>query len=127
MAYYFTNPHFARRWAAQNAAEAVRPLPVSIREENEDFILTAFVPGLKAEDLNIKIVEETLSIEGTFGNQEGDYLVSELPAGAFSRTLHMPAELDAEKAEASISNGILTLRIPRSEAARPKIIQVAVK
>lgn len=130
MSYYVsTNPFYlTRRWAnhAQPQNNA-RPLPVDVRDDGEAFILTAFVPGLKAEDLNIQIIDDALSIEGKFGNQEGEYLLSELPAGDFRRTLRLPSPLDADKAVATIENGLLTLRVPRSEAARPKNIPVASK
>jgi len=118
----------ARRWAARNQAEASsHPLPVDIRDDGQAYTLTAFVPGLKAEDLNVRIIEDTLTIEGKFGNQEGEYLLSELPAGDFRRSLRLPTLLDADKAEASIENGILNLRIPRAEVALPKSIPVISK
>ena len=128
--YVSTHPNYlARRWAAAQAQnqEATRPLPVDIRDDGEAYILTAYVPGLKAEDLNIQVIEDRLTIEGTFGNQEGEYLLSELPAGNFRRTLRLPTLLDSEKAEASLENGILNLRVPRIEAARPRNIPVASK
>lgn len=127
--YVSTNPYnIARRWAARTQPqENSQPLPVDIRDDGEAYILTAYVPGLKAEDLNIQVVEDTLSIEGKFGNQEGEYLLSELPAGNFRRTLRLPTVLDADKTEASIESGILTLRVPRSEAARPRNIAVSSK
>jgi HSP20 family protein len=53
--------------------------------------------------------------------------MSELPAGAFRRTLRLPTELDAEKAVASIENGVLTLRVPKAESAKPKSIKVISK
>ena len=82
---------------------------------------------MKAEDLNIQVIEDILTIEGTFGNQEGEYLLSELPAGKFRRSLRLPTLLDSDKAEASIENGILSLRVPRIEAALPKSIPVSSK
>jgi len=127
--YVSTNPYFLARRLASHAQtqEAVHSLPVDIRDDGEAFTLTAFVPGLKAEDLTIQIIDDALSIEGKFGNQDGEYLLSELPAGTFRRTLRLPTALDADKTAASIENGILTLRVPRSEAARPKNIPVASK
>ena len=127
--YISTTPYqFARRWAARTQNEvANRPLPVDIRDEGEEYVLNAFVPGLKAEDLNIQIVDDALSIEGEFGQHEGEYLMSELPAGAFRRTLRLPTELDADKTVASIENGVLTLRVPKAESARPKSIKVVSK
>jgi len=127
--YVSTNPYFLTRRLANHAQaqDAVHSLAVDIRDDGEAFTLTAFVPGLKAEDLNIQIIDDALSIEGKFGNQDGEYLLSELPAGTFRRTLRLPTALDADKTNASIENGILTLRVPRSEAARPKNIPVASK
>jgi HSP20 family protein len=127
--YVSTNPYFLTRRLANRvqAQDVVHSLPVDIRDDGEAFTLTAFVPGLKAEDLNIQIIDDALSIEGKFGNQDGEYLLSELPGGTFRRTLRLPTALDADKTEASIENGILTLRVPRSEAARPKNIPVASK
>ena len=127
--YVSTNPYFLTRRLANHAQtqDAVHSLPVDIRDDGEAFTLTAFVPGLKAEDLNIQIIDDALSIEGKFGNQDGEYLLSELPAGTFRRILRLPTALDADKTAASIENGILTLRVPRSEAARPKNIPVASK
>jgi HSP20 family protein len=118
----------ARRWDARPAeVDAPRALPVDVREQDEAYLLTTFVPGLKAEDINIQIIEDTLTIEGEYGQHEGQALMSELPSGAFRRALRLPAQLDAEKAEAKIENGILTLRIPKAESARPRVIKVASK
>ena len=127
--YISTTPYqLARRWAARAQNEvANRSLPVDIRDEGEEYILNAYVPGLKAEELNIQIVEDALSIEGEFGQHEGEYLMSELPAGAFRRTLRLPTELDADKAVASIENGVLTLRVPKAEAVKPRTIKVQTK
>ena len=127
--YVSTNPYFLTRRLANRvqAQDVVHSLPVDIRDDGEAFTLTAFVPGLKAEDLNIQIIDDALSIEGKFGNQDGEYLLSELPAGTFRRILRLPTAIDADKTNASIENGILTLRVPRSEAARPKNIPVASK
>ena len=127
--YISTSPyHLARRWAARPAEmDAPRALPVDVREQDETYVLTAYVPGLKAEDLNIQIIEDTLTIEGAYSQHEGQALMSELPAGSFRRALRLPAQLDAEQAEANIENGVLTLRLPKAESARPRLIKVASK
>jgi len=128
MSIYVSAPyHMARRWALSQNEVSGRPLPVDVRDEGEGYVLTAYVPGLKAEDLNIQIVEDALSIEGKYVEREGEALLSELPTGAFRRTLRLPGELDAEKAEANIENGVLTLRLPKAESVRPKSIKVVSK
>lgn len=126
MTFYISTPtrHFARRWASLPAEP---PLPIDVRDEGESFLLTAYVPGLKAEDLNIQVLDDTIAIEGTYSQHEGEALMSELPAGAFRRALRLPAALNSENAEARIENGVLTLRLPKAESARPKLIKVASK
>ncbi len=126
--YLSTYPRqLTRRWETRSNDQQteIRALPVDVRDEDEAFVLTAFVPGLTAEQLNIQILDDTLSIEGEYKHEETDSVLSELPAGAFRRTLRLATELDAEKAEAKIDNGVLTLRLPKAESARPKVIKVA--
>ena len=103
-----------------------RALGVNIREEDEAYILSALVPGLKAEDLNIQVLEDVVSIEGEYKADEAEYLLSELPSGAFRRSLRLPAPIQADKIEAKISEGVLTLSLPKAESARPKKIKVSV-
>jgi HSP20 family protein len=110
-----------RRWEQQE-----RALGVNVREEDDAYVLTALVPGLKGEDLNIQVLENVVSIEGEYKAEEAEYLLSELPQGAFRRTLRMPTEIDAEHVEAKIADGVLTLTLPKAESARPKKIQIAV-
>jgi HSP20 family protein len=102
-------------------------LAVNIREEEDAYILFALVPGLKADDLNIQILEDVVTIEGTYALDESEYLLRELPHGEFHRSLRLSVQLDADQAEAKIKDGLLTLRIPKAESARPKTIKVAVK
>lgn len=124
--YLSTTPYqTVRRWAVNNSYQEARSLPVDIRDEDEAFVLTAFVPGLTADELNIQILDDTVSIEGEYKHQADEYLLNELPEGNFRRTLRLATELDAEKAEAKIDNGVLTLRLPKAESARPKVIKVA--
>jgi HSP20 family protein len=113
----------ARRFVEQPRQ---RSLGVNIREEDEAYILSALVPGLKAEDLNIQILEDVVSIEGEYKAQEAEFLLNELPSGSFRRTLRLPNEVDSEKVEAKIADGVLTLTLPKAESARPKKIKIAV-
>ena len=131
MTYFIApNPYrMARRWAQMAGYEPSRDLSLSVdvREEEDAYILNALVPGLKAEDLNIQILDDVVTIAGEFKDDESGYLMRELPYGSFSRTLRLPASLDASKAEAKITDGVLTLRVDKAESARPKTIKVAVK
>jgi HSP20 family protein len=118
----------ARRMAALNGGSSRENyLNVNVRDEDDTFVLRALVPGLKAENLNIQVLEDVVRIEGEYQTNEEEYLLNELPSGSFQRVLRMPAEIDADKVEAKISDGILTLRLPKAESARPKKIKIAVK
>ena len=105
-------------------------LAVDIQATDEAYLLTAFVPGLSAEEMDIEILNNTVTIRGEFkstGKEEAKYLLCELPAGPFSRTITLPTSLDPARTEASMKNGILTLSIPKAEAHRPKSIKVVSK
>jgi HSP20 family protein len=131
MTYYISTypTRMARRMMARPEAgqSAGYALPVNILEEQDAYILSALVPGLKADDLNIQILEDVVTLEGTYTADESEYLLRELPHGEFQRSLRLPIQLDADKAEAKIKDGLLTLRIPKAESARPKSIKIAVK
>jgi HSP20 family protein len=117
-----------RRMAALNGgSNREHFLNVNVRDEEDSFVLSALVPGLKADDLNIQVLEDVVRIEGEYKANEEEYLLRELPSGAFQRVLRMPAEIDAHKVEARINDGVLTLRLPKAESARPKKIKIAVK
>ena len=118
----------SRRMAAMNGGSSrEHSLNVNIRDEEDTFVLSALVPGLKADDLNIQVLEDVVRIEGEFQASEENYLLRELPNGSFRRALRLPTEIDANKVEAKITDGVLTLRLPKAESARPKKIKIAVK
>ncbi|MGB8213244.1 MAG: Hsp20/alpha crystallin family protein [Anaerolineales bacterium] len=133
MTYFIApNPYrMARRWAhmaGYDESSRDFSLSVDVHEEEAAYILNALVPGLKADDLNIQVLDNVVTITGEFkAADESEYLVRELPHGSFRRTLRLPAALDSGKAEASITDGVLTLRLAKAESARPKTIKVAVK
>ncbi len=129
---YFIAPtpyQIAQRWARMAGYEPSRDLnlAVDVREEEDAYILNALVPGLKADDLNVQVLEDVVTIAGEFKDEESEYLMRELPYGSFTRTLRLPVTLDAGKTEAKITDGVLTLRLAKAESARPKTIKVAVK
>jgi HSP20 family protein len=127
--YAYPFPHrIARRWmtTAENG-HSDRYLAVNIQDENEAYLLTALVPGLNAEDVNIQVLEDVVSIEGKYPEDENEYLVKELSSGPFRRELRLPAALEANKIEATIVDGVLTVRLPKAESAKPKTIKIAAK
>ena len=104
--------------------------PVDVLAENDSFILSALLPGMKAEDLDIQVTDETVTIQGQIGKDEKEdasYLLNERLYGHFSRSLRLPTALDSGKTEASMKDGVLTLRIPKAKEAVPHTIKVTAK
>ncbi len=105
-----------------------RPMPaLNIWEDGENLYAEAEVPGLRMEDLEILVMGNELTLKGRTqaGNGEGRvYHRQERLAGEFSRTLTLPVEIDADKVEATLRDGILTIRLPKAAAAKARKITV---
>jgi HSP20 family protein len=124
-AYAFPN-RVASRWlASAGRGLGHRQLRLNVQDEGEAYTVTAPVPGLKAEDLKIHVLEDVLQIEGDTPGDDGEHLLREIPGGPFRRELRLPAPLEADKVQANIADGMLTLRLPKAESSRPKTIKVA--
>ncbi|MEJ2010599.1 MAG: Hsp20/alpha crystallin family protein [Anaerolineales bacterium] len=126
---YYVMPRRSGRWVRYNPVgfNGGRRLPLDVHARDDEFVISAPVPGLKAEDLKIQILEDVVTLRADIEDQESESeatLLREIPRGGFERSLRLPAPLDAQHAEARIENGLLTLRIPKAEEARPKTIQV---
>ena len=122
--YLQTYPYrrMARRWAENHD----QTLGINIEEdaEGDAYILSALVPGLKSDELNIQVLDDVVHIQGEYKADESKYLVRELPNGSFTRTLRLPVAIDTEHVDANITDGVLTLRLPKAESARPKQIKI---
>ena len=125
---FYLHPHPYRRTVRRWSGNDQRALGVNIREEEDAYLLSSLVPGLKAEDLNIQVLDDVVRIEGEYqAADEQEYLVRELPSGSFTRTLRLPVAIQADSVEAKIADGVLTLKLPKAKSARAKRIQVTVK
>ena len=111
------------------AGERTWRLPLDAYVTPEEIVVTANVPGVKPEDVEITIEGDTLTIRGAWTRplENVDYVMQERPYGKFQRTLNINIPVDANRAEARYDNGLLTLVIPKAEAAKPKVIQVGTK
>lgn len=103
--------------------------PVNLYETPDAFILTAELAGVDPEDIHVSIEESTVTIQGErkidYENQEGASLHRrERPSGSFRRAFALRGQVDSDKVEAVQKNGVLMLRIPKSEEAKPRQIAV---
>lgn len=100
---------------------------LNIAEDKEAYRIRAELPGLKSDDLDIEVVDRNLTISGQRRiacEESACYHRREREAGRFSRVVELPGEIDTGRVTANLVNGILTITAPKSEAAKPKRIQI---
>jgi HSP20 family protein len=101
---------------------------VNVTEDKDNYFVRAELPGLKAEELNIAITANNLTISGERKiPSEGDnvrYHRREREAGSFNRVIALPRDVEGDNVEAGLVDGILTVTVPKAEVARPKQITV---
>ncbi len=106
-------------------------VPVDLWETPEAYHLRADLPGLTADDIDINVTADTVSISGeTKGQQDvtsEGWLRQERRYGKFQRSFTLPTQLDSSKVEATFENGVLHLVLPKAEAVRPKQIKITAK
>jgi HSP20 family protein len=111
--------------AAWIAAESMPK--TNLNDLGDHFEVVAEVPGFKKENLNIKIQGNYLEIGGTHQSDTPEnYAVHRVERGttSFNRSFTLPSDVNSEKVEASLKNGLLVLTLPKAEAAKPKQITV---
>jgi len=121
------HPFFKGQWPF---ADSNIFFPVDVKAEDDGFVITASLPGLKPEDINIQIINKNVSLQGEYKKEfeeSAKYILQERPGGKFHRTITLSDTLDAAKADAYMENGVLFLRIPKAEESKPKSIKVTVK
>jgi HSP20 family protein len=103
---------------------------IIISATDEKLLVRAEVPGMKLEDLNISVSDDTLTLEGLRSTGEqlegGWYHRRERESGGFSRAVRLAAEVEGDKAEATYVAGVLTISLPLKKAAKPRQIPVKV-
>lgn len=104
-------------------------LPIDAYSTENELVIIASVPGVNPEEVEITIEGDTLMIKGEVPAPLGNVntIMQERGHGRFSRTLTLNVPVQADKAEAEFVNGILTLRVPKAEAVRPRTIKVTSK
>ena len=110
-------------------APALLP-PVDIFEDGSGITLVADLPGVSREDLSIGVDGRNLTIEAPLRLGEADSLVSvyaEVRANQFRRSFELSSDLDTARIDAGLRDGVLTLRIPKLEQAKPRRVEVRVE
>ena len=101
---------------------------VDMYQTKDEIIVKAALPGLKPDDIDISVTGDILTIKGELKDEEkieeGNYLRKERYFGQFVRELSLPTLVNSEKAKAEFEHGVLTLRLPKAEAVKPKSITI---
>lgn len=139
MSIYWINP-YARRMARRHWMERMAEdwlegqgqvfFPADVLVSENGYTITALLPGVQADDLNIQVVDNRVTIQGNLKNdrqENEEYLLAERPSGRFYKTIDLPEAVDSNQAEASLKDGVLTLFVPKAEHARPKTIKVTAR
>ena len=117
------------RWGNRDGAPDIETFPaVNVYEESEGFVVEAELPGLDLKDVEIYVAgRNQLTIKGERKAIAPDKSVQhrqERGIGEFVRSLTLPSQVDENKVDARLDNGILTIRLPKHEAAKPRKISV---
>ena len=106
-------------------------LAIDMYQTDEDLVVKATLPGMKAEDVQISITGDMLTIKGEYKEKsetkEKAYHLREQRYGSFERTLGLPTEVVSDKAKAEFEDGILTITLPKAEEVKPRTITVKAK
>ncbi len=104
---------------------------IDLYQTNDNVVVKAALPGLKAEDVQISISGDVLTLKGEFRQdneiKEASYTLKEQRYGSFERSVLLPSEVQSDKAKAAFENGVLTISLPKAEQVRPKTIAIKAK
>ncbi len=97
---------------------------IDILTEGDEVVIKAELPGMKKEDIDVSLTEDTITISGEKKKEEKvekkDYYLLERSYGSFKRSFTLPTEVQTEKASAKFKDGVLEIRIPKTEEAKKK-------
>lgn len=103
-------------------------LTIDVYQTDNDIVIKSTIAGVKPEDIDVTINNDMVTIHGERRNEEEvseeNFYYQECYWGGFSRSVILPVDVIAEKAEASMKNGILTVRLPKADSNKTKRIQV---
>ena len=130
----FGDDQFRTQWSRNgtgNANTAVQPMPLDVYATEQQAVILAAVPGMRPEDLDLAIHENTISLSGKVESttnadetKGATWYAHELWSGEVRRSVTLPFPVDADRAEAVFENGILRVVLPKAESAKPRKISI---
>lgn len=115
-------------WASATNNDAEGQLTIDVYQTDNEIVIKSTIAGVKPEDLEVSITNDMVTVKGDRKNEEvvekDNYYYQECYWGSFSRSVVLPVDVLAEKADATLKNGILTIRLPKADITKTKKIQV---
>jgi HSP20 family protein len=122
-------PWWPSLWSRGGLREIITPA-LDVYEEKDDIIVKAELPGMTKDDIEVDISASHLTLKGEKKKEEkieaGDYFACERSYGAFHRSVELPRDVQADKVKASFKNGVLEIRLPKTEEAKSREIKVKI-
>jgi HSP20 family protein len=124
-------PSRGSRSSSAGNGTMVRPLPLDVYATQDEAVIIAAVPGMSPQELEVTIDQNVVTLSGTVPtaaeSEQGKgatWYLHELWHGQFRRSVTLPFEVDAGKADASFENGIVRIMLPKAERAKPHKIAI---
>ncbi|HEU4387659.1 MAG TPA: Hsp20/alpha crystallin family protein [Blastocatellia bacterium] len=118
------------RWWPAETGTMMRMPAVDVYEEKDDIVIKAEIPGLSKEDISVQVIGSTLMIKGEKKREEEvkeeDYYRCERSFGSFTRAVALPSDVKADQVKGSFKNGVLEVRLPKTEESKKKAITVKI-
>lgn len=104
---------------------------IDLFQTAEEVVVKASLPGLKAEDVQISVTADMLTLRGEFKQEQEKkdttYHIMERRSGSFERTVVLPTDVQTDKSKADFEDGVLTITLPKAEMVKPKTITIKAK
>jgi HSP20 family protein len=114
-------------WRTVAGGEQINPA-IDVHETPDDIVVSAVIPGVKPDDVEITMTGQSLTLRGELKADEevsrDQYLYRERRYGSFSRSIQLPVRVKGDDAEATFTDGVLKLRIPKAEEVKPRQIRI---
>jgi HSP20 family protein len=127
--FFSRRPWWPERWFKTERMELTAPA-VDLYEEKDDIVVKAELPGIEKNNIEVNLTDHTLTIKGEKKKEEEikekNYYRAERSYGSFVRTLELPRDVHTDKVKATFKNGILEVRLPKTEEAKAKEVKVKV-
>lgn len=122
---------FGRNWPLDNLfqVEGLRTPSLDVVDRETEVLVRAEIPGIDKKDINVSLTDNVLTIKGQTSKEEkvekGDYYRNEISSASFARSITVPANVDVGKTVANLKDGILEIKLPKSESSKRRNITVS--